>query len=172
MSAEKCIDLLGKKKYFDLAVYSKEQFKKEPENSIYLFYEAIAYVYIDKRNDAKQLLEKLYNKEKKPIYKIVIAMINFIDGDAEEGTKNLNEAIDEEDNIDELMLVFDIAIGEMLLLEGEKAIKRAIKKDKMKTVEALRDYFERLAANEKMTAEDRLDILDSLKLFEKAVKRI
>jgi|GEM_PF-4903175 len=105
------------------------------------------------------------------MYKAILAMTYFIDGETERGARELDEAIEREENVDELLLIFQVAIEEMLLIEGENAIKRAIKVDKKKAINAVREYFEDLSQNDKLTQEDRLRMLGSVELFERIMKR-
>ncbi|GEM_PF-4921535 len=62
MPLEMCKKLFSEKKYSELAEYCQKQGAMNPAESMYTFYEAIGLIYLHRRDDARALLERLYER--------------------------------------------------------------------------------------------------------------
>ncbi|MEM0437855.1 MAG: hypothetical protein QXU54_00985 [Candidatus Micrarchaeia archaeon] len=172
MSATKCAKLMAEGKYSELYDYCISQKKLSPNETIYDFYMAVALIHLLRIEEARQTLQELYSKEGKAIYLVVSAITHLIEGDARKGCAEINEAIKKDDNIEELMFIFELCMEETLIASGQAAIKKALMSDPIKSAEILRTYFEGLASNPDLTADDRLNLLNALSVFDRLAQRI
>ncbi len=154
--------LLVKEDFKSLFQYCKERLSVYPDNNEYLFYYAMALSALGDHDKANNTFQKLFKKTGEYFYLICKSLSEYASGDKKQAEKDLEESIDNDEDIGDILLAFDVARASEDFNDAQKALKKAIKLEPKKAADKVEDVFEKL---ETVKSDDKIIMVNIMKLL-------
>lgn len=145
-----------------LSAYCKEHSVVYPDKNEYLFYYSISLFALGDHGKANNSFQKLFKKTGQYFYLICKSLNEYASGNMKQAEKDLAEAIENDEDIGDILLAFDVARVSNDFEDAKKALKKALEIEPKRTVEKVEDVFEKL---KNLKNEDRSLIVSTMHLL-------
>jgi tetratricopeptide (TPR) repeat protein len=168
MTDSKCDQLFKEKKYSELLEYCQFKLSASPENAEYLFYEATAFAASGNTRKAETLFTKLFSKTGKYIYLACRGLVRFLAGNVIGAKKDLREAIENDENYEDLIFVFRVANKYYDSEDANAAMGKAMAIDRTAALGEMESFVEELSKNSSQS--ERMLLAAIMRLLKVAVE--
>ena len=130
-------------KYAELEEFCKTQLSINPEDIEILFHYASVLEALGKHEKAEKIFSKLFRITNDRLFLICRAIPKFREGSREDAVEELKKVRQEEESVDTLLFLFEVAMRNGETDVAGEAFYKAFKKDHKKAIAYFQEFFEK-----------------------------